>query len=378
MRILSLQGREVYDILCRDGVYHADITKCREDALYDAEQETLGVVPVWGINFAEYEMHQKKMRTNWLFKWFCGEMTLSSLDGFVLFDLEIEHAREGITGNDNPYVKVFAEIRKENVLAVYELKEYFSSALYVSVLERNSEKSMYEADVCIQYNSDGTRVLVFREWDDIMRLYQTGMLQSVKGYIAQPSWDYSTRKVLDTYDIRDGSVCFDIVTSDIIPDSGVVMIPEVKLENIRAMYRVNQNNLEVLATFGNSLFSESFDFMEDTVAKRALTIQPVAVYDRLNAGEEVSIAEFVYYKSNLKTLLRSCDNYTGKVILDLDALVSESTKVLKVDIDRVLGVYTAESVREGVVRVKPLVFYSARKLVDKETELVIKCVADGE
>lgn len=123
MRVLSMQGKAVWGILQRDGVYHADVTKRRERADYMEDTLALhGATPIWC--FAYPEINYVTMFDGNIFEYLRCEMSLQQegcWDDFLLFELDVMALRVGKHHNACGYSCVFPELTMDMVVAVYSV-----------------------------------------------------------------------------------------------------------------------------------------------------------------------------------------------------------------------------------------------------------------
>lgn len=125
MRVISMQGKEVWDILRREKVYHAELDKCREgwsykDDICDAR------VPIWCWAYPDLSFHM--MCNGQVLEYLRCEMSLGQegcWDNFLMFEIEIQEdkLKSGKTHNACAYVKVFYELTLKMVKAVYSVRD---------------------------------------------------------------------------------------------------------------------------------------------------------------------------------------------------------------------------------------------------------------
>lgn len=138
MRVLSAQGKEVWEILQRDKVYHASPKLCREANDYSKDVERLGgYQPIWG--FAWPEINFYSMYNGAVLEYLRCEMSLDQhncWDNYVLFELEIrqEDMLIGYAHNACAYSRIFKEINFDMVKAVYTLRDSDEDGFYYKVL----------------------------------------------------------------------------------------------------------------------------------------------------------------------------------------------------------------------------------------------------
>ncbi len=138
MHIISMQSKEVWNILRNNGVYHADVSKCREHASYKEDIVNLGgYVPIWG--FAYPDMSSLHMRNGQVLERLRCEMSLQQencWDDFLLFELDIPDmlVLTGKHHNDCTYSKVFPAIYLNQVRAVYSIHDSDKDGWYFKVL----------------------------------------------------------------------------------------------------------------------------------------------------------------------------------------------------------------------------------------------------
>ena len=126
MRVISMQGGLVWDILQRDKVYHADRKLLREDNDYSEDVKRLnGNIPIWCYYWPDlsfYSMHDGEV-----LDYLRMEMSLgrkNCWDNFVMFELEIpDNTLIGYTHNASEYVMIIPELRLEMVKAVYTVRD---------------------------------------------------------------------------------------------------------------------------------------------------------------------------------------------------------------------------------------------------------------
>lgn len=177
MRVLSMQGKVVWDILQRDKVYHANKDLCRENNTYVDDIENLdGMVPIWGMMCRElslYTMYDGEILNDLRL-----QMSLDMVncwDGFVLFELEIprDNLIRGVTRNVRADVKVFPELRLDMVKAVYTLKD--AKTPYFKVITPIWISSGDEANVIT------TTTLDFEQLNEYMTESTLPLTPSVEG-----------------------------------------------------------------------------------------------------------------------------------------------------------------------------------------------------
>lgn len=138
MRVLSMQGKEVWKILQRDKVYHASSKLCREDNDYSKDIEKLGgYQPIWC--FAWPEINFYSMYNGEVLEYLRCEMSLDQCncwDKFVLLELEInrEDTHIGHAYNACAYSRIFKEITIDMVKAAYTLRDSSKHGFYYKVL----------------------------------------------------------------------------------------------------------------------------------------------------------------------------------------------------------------------------------------------------
>lgn len=126
MRVISMQGKEVWDLIRMNGVYHADALLTRESNDYSVDVQRLnGFTPIWcyhrmDINF--YTMYDGVILDDLRL-----EMSLNPKncwDDFVMFELEIpEDSLVGHTRNTSEWVRIIPEITLEMTVAVYTVRD---------------------------------------------------------------------------------------------------------------------------------------------------------------------------------------------------------------------------------------------------------------
>lgn len=127
IRVLTFQSSEVLDILFKDGIYKADILKCREKRSYSEDINTLnGDVPIWCFcktDGTTYETND--FLTGELFERFKCEMSLKTkgLAEYKMLELELEDSSLKLGKTHNSYLgaKIIQKITMNNLCAVYEL-----------------------------------------------------------------------------------------------------------------------------------------------------------------------------------------------------------------------------------------------------------------
>lgn len=138
MRVLSMQGKEVWEILQRDKVYHASPKLCREDNNYSKDIEILeGYQPIWC--YARPEINFKSMYNGEILEYLRCEMSLEQCncwDNFVMLELEInrDETHIGDSYNACAYSRIFREITMDMVKAAYTLKDADVHNPYYKVL----------------------------------------------------------------------------------------------------------------------------------------------------------------------------------------------------------------------------------------------------
>ena len=136
IRLLTFQSKEVLQIIQRDGRYQSDCSKSREGAsqkdyyIKDIEQLN-GYNPIWGFSPIEMpKITDNKFKSEDFidgckFQRFKEEMSCSSRDinNKYLFEVEVKanKIRRGITHNDCNFAVIFPEIKKNDIVAVYQL-----------------------------------------------------------------------------------------------------------------------------------------------------------------------------------------------------------------------------------------------------------------
>ncbi len=127
MRVISAQGKEVFNILRRDGVYHAEGCKARESIDYSRDIEALGGrQPIWC--YAYHNVNYYTMYNGTMLDYLRQEMSLDSKncwDNFYLFEIEIDKTllHMGISCNNSGYSMIFSELTIDMVKAVYSIKD---------------------------------------------------------------------------------------------------------------------------------------------------------------------------------------------------------------------------------------------------------------
>lgn len=127
MRVLSMQGKAVLDILRSNGVYHADVSKARERAPYSEDIEQLnGRVPIWC--WAYPCMDFITMCTGEILEYLRCEMSLSQdncWDNFYMLEVEVSdnELKVGKHHNGCCWSKVFGELTADMLMAVYTLRD---------------------------------------------------------------------------------------------------------------------------------------------------------------------------------------------------------------------------------------------------------------
>lgn len=135
MRVLSMQGKEVWDKLQRDKIYHADLSRCRERANYAEDIAALGDhTPIWC--FAYPEINYSTMFDGNIFEYLRNEMSLrqeNCWDDFYMFELEVDHPIKGRWHNSCDYSCVFPIITMGMVVAVYSVHDSDVDGWYYKV-----------------------------------------------------------------------------------------------------------------------------------------------------------------------------------------------------------------------------------------------------
>ncbi len=173
MRVISAQGKEVWDIIQRDGVYHANIDKARETTDYSSDIEMLnGCCPIWC--YAYPDINYYTMYDGMVLDYLRKEMSLDQnncWDNFYLFEIEIDKSLlyMGVSYSNSSYSRVFSELTIDMVKAVYSMKDADNSNPYYKVLTPiyvtsddvitstilNCKEAVLEARSCNDYFEQG-------------------------------------------------------------------------------------------------------------------------------------------------------------------------------------------------------------------------------
>lgn len=127
MRVLTMQSKDVLDILKNEGVYHADGKYSREQATYDEDREQLGGQhPIWC--WAYPCMDFVTLCNNEVLEYLRCEMSLEQdncWDNFYMLEVEVPYHKLKIGKHHNgcPWSRVFGELRASDVIAVYTIKD---------------------------------------------------------------------------------------------------------------------------------------------------------------------------------------------------------------------------------------------------------------
>lgn len=138
MRVLSAQGKQVWDILVKDKIYHANPDKCREKHDYREDIESLnGRQPIWCFAYPDINFYT--MYSGEVLEYLRCEMSLRQRhcwDGFVLFELEIDRRilSTGYAHNACSYSCIFGELTLDMVKDVYTVRDSDEDGWYYKVL----------------------------------------------------------------------------------------------------------------------------------------------------------------------------------------------------------------------------------------------------
>lgn len=126
MRVISMQSRDVWEILKENRVYRPNGNMAREYSHYEYEEKILGSHPIWC--YARPCIDFATICNGTLLETLRCEMSMdqdAAWKGFVLFELEVPITRltHGVTHNADPWCYVFAELYWEYLVAVYDVAD---------------------------------------------------------------------------------------------------------------------------------------------------------------------------------------------------------------------------------------------------------------
>lgn len=127
MRVISMQGPEVWEFLQKYGVYYADREKCRELQDYRRDIKQLGgYMPIWCWAYPELDF--VSLYDNSTLEYLRCEMSLNQdncWDPFVMLEIEIDEnlLKVGIAYNGCVHSKVFGKLTMDMVQAVYKVND---------------------------------------------------------------------------------------------------------------------------------------------------------------------------------------------------------------------------------------------------------------
>lgn len=137
MRVITMQGKVVWDILQRDKVYYADKALLREDNDYSKDIKRLnGAIPIWCYSWPDLSFHS--MYTGEVLDYLRMEMSLEQKncwDSFVMFELDIsDDSLIGYTHNASAYSVIIPRLSLDMVKAVYTVRDANNSNPFWKVI----------------------------------------------------------------------------------------------------------------------------------------------------------------------------------------------------------------------------------------------------
>lgn len=135
MRCITMQSKEVVDILQSGLDYVADITKVRCSHAYKEDMEQLGgAVPIWIYIPYGVGMSRHTMVDGGTLQGLHCEMSLRSrntFDKFFMLEIEVEgNPPMGIAHNSSAWVRVIPKITPDMVKAVYTVRDSKTKGWY--------------------------------------------------------------------------------------------------------------------------------------------------------------------------------------------------------------------------------------------------------
>lgn len=137
MRVISMQGKVVWDILQRDKVYYADKALLRENTDYSRDIKRLNsAIPIWCYRWPDLSFHS--MYNGEVLDYLRMEMSLEQKncwDSFVMFELDIpDDSLLGYSYNASAYCVVIPRLSLDMVKAVYTARDTNESNPYWKVI----------------------------------------------------------------------------------------------------------------------------------------------------------------------------------------------------------------------------------------------------
>lgn len=138
MRVISMQGRVVWEILQRDKVYYADKDLLREDNDYIKDIKRLnGYIPIWCYRWSDLSFHS--MYNGEVLEYLRMEMSLEQKncwDSFVMLELDIpDDSLIGYTHNASENSVIIPRLSLDMVKAVYTVRDANKSNPYWKIIK---------------------------------------------------------------------------------------------------------------------------------------------------------------------------------------------------------------------------------------------------